>query len=309
MPRAAAFSAFGGPDVLGVVEIDEPRPGPGQVRVRVRAAGVQPFDCAVRQGWTPAHTSLRFPQILGNEFAGVIDGLGDGVSGFAVGEEVLGFTLLSAYAEVLVVAADQVVPKPPEMPWEVAGGFTAGAQTAHMALSTLGVGAGDTVLIHAAAGTVGTVAVQLARHWGAETVIGTASPPNHDYLTALGAIPVAYGEGLVDRVRAIAPGGIDAALDAAGGDALRASVELVADRRRVLTIVDYALVDELGVRTVQGSRSAARLAEMVDLYTKGALRIHVRKTYPLEAAADAHRDVGSGHGRGKVVLTMGGEAS
>jgi NADPH:quinone reductase-like Zn-dependent oxidoreductase len=241
--------------------------------------------------------------VVGNEFAGVVDQVGAGVDGFAVGSEVLGFQTLGSYAEYVAVPADQVVTKPAAMPWEVAGGFSGGAQTAHTTLTQLRVGAGDTVLIHAAAGAVGTVAVQLTREWGA-TVIGTASEANHDYLRSLGATPVAYGDGLVERVRAAAPQGVDAALDAAGGDALRASLELVKDRERIGTIVEYERGPQLGIPFLRGQRSAARLTELVDLYAAGRLRIHVRATFPLDRAADAHREVERGHGRGKVVLTV-----
>jgi NADPH:quinone reductase-like Zn-dependent oxidoreductase len=301
--KAIAFNSFGPPDVLQLVDLPDPEPGAGQVRIKVRAAGVQPFDTALRAGWRPAGLTVTFPQVPGNEHAGVVDEVGEAVSGWQVGDEVLGFGTLNSYAELLVTPADQIVAKPADMPWEVAGGFTAGAQTSHLALSSLGVGPGDTVLIHAAAGTVGTVAVQLAQLWGA-TVIGTASEANHDYLRSLGAVPVQYGEGLVERVRAIAPRGVDAALDAAGGDALTASLELVADHSRILTIVEVAAREKHGLAAITGQRSAARLAEMVDLWEQGKLHIHVRRSYPLMQAADAHRDVETRHGRGKIILTV-----
>ncbi|MGI5214762.1 NADP-dependent oxidoreductase [Plantactinospora sp. CA-290183] len=303
--RAIAFSEFGPPEVLRLVELPTPAAGPGQVRVRIRAAGVQPYDCALRAGWTPPGVTGGFPRIPGNEFAGVVDQIGPGVgaSGITVGAEVLGFGQLNCYAEYLVVPADQVTAKPPEMPWAVAGGFTAGAQTAHIALAELGLGKGDTLLVHAAAGAVGTVAVQLAVDRGA-TVIGTAREENHDYLRSLGAIPVAYGDGLLDRVRALAPDGVDAALDGAGGAALEVSLALVPARDRIVTLVEHARAPELGVRTTRNLRSAARLAELADLYAQGRLRIHVRRTYPLARAADAHREVESRHGRGKVVLLV-----
>ncbi|GII83174.1 oxidoreductase [Sphaerisporangium siamense] len=302
--KAAAFERPGGPEVLRLMEVATPEAGPGQVRVRVRAAGVQPYDCAVRAGWIPPGVPPDTPKIPGNEFAGVVDQAGAGVTGVATGDEVLGFGRLDAYAEYIVVPADQVTAKPAAMPWEVAGGFSAGAQTAHIALRELGVGAGDTVLVHAAAGGVGTIAVQLAVAWGA-AVVGTASEANHDYLRALGAVPVAYGEGLVARVRAAAPGGVDAALDGAGGDALTASLELVKDRSRVLTLVDHGKAEALGVRVTPALRSAARLAELAGMYARGELRVHVRETFPLERAADAHRAVEAGHGAGKVVITVG----
>ncbi|MGJ6964266.1 NADP-dependent oxidoreductase [Streptosporangium sp. G11] len=301
--KAAAFFEFGGPEVLRVAELPTPEAGEGQVRVRIRAAGVQPFDLAVRQGWTPEGVGGELPRVPGNEFAGVVDQVGAGVDGISVGAEVLGFNLLSSYAEYVVVPAENVTPKPANMPWDVAGGFTAGTQTAHIALRQLGVGEGDTVLVHAAAGSVGTAAVQLARLWGAATVIGTAREENHDYLRELGAIPVTYGEGLLERVRALAPGGVDMVLDGAGGEALEVSLQLVKGER-IVTLVEHGRAAELGVQLTRGVRLASRLAELAALYAEGGLVFPVRRTYPLERAADAHREVATGHGRGKVVLVM-----
>ncbi|MDF2963762.1 MAG: alcohol dehydrogenase [Paenibacillus sp.] len=302
--KAAAFSSFGTPDVLQTMEFDIPEASNGQVRVRVKAAGVQPFDLALRSGWAPPNMKVQLPQIPGNEFAGVVDQVGSGVTGFSVGSEVIGFKILSCYAEYVVVNADQITNKPKDMSWEEAGGLSGAGQTAYTMLRELLVGKGDTVLIHAAAGGVGTVAVQLARIWGASKVIGTASERNHDYLRELGAIPVTYGDGLAERVRSLAPEGIDAVLDAAGGDALRTSVELVKNRDRIGTIVGFDLAEELGVRAIYSQRSAARLAELASLHAQGQLHIHIRRTFSLHQAADAHREVESGHGRGKVVLTI-----
>jgi NADPH:quinone reductase-like Zn-dependent oxidoreductase len=289
--------------VLRLIEVGTPGAGQGQVRVRVKAAGVQPYDCAVRAGWTPPGVPPGLPKVPGNEFAGVVDQVGEGVTGLAAGAEVLGFGQLNAYAEYLVVPAEQVTAKPAGMPWEVAGGFSAGAQTAHIALEALCVGKGETLLVHGAAGAVGTVAVQLAVESGA-TVIGTAREVNHDYLRSIGAAPVAYGEGLLGRVRAAAPDGVAAALDGAGGDALAVSLAVVPDRRRIVTLVEHGRAEELGLTVLGNLRSAVRLAELADRYAWGRLRIHVRSTYPLEPAADAHREVESGHGRGKVVLMI-----
>ncbi|MDA5283019.1 NADP-dependent oxidoreductase [Streptomyces sp. NPDC054904] len=301
--KAAVFNAFGGPEVLEVAEVETPIPAEGQIRVRVKAAGVQAYDCAVRGGWTPPGATLEFPQKVGNDFAGVVDELGEGVDAFAVGDEVLGWAILSCYAEYLVVSVDQVVAKPANMPWEVAGAFSASAQTAHTALEDLAVGAGDTLLVHAAAGGVGTIAVQLAKERGA-TVIGTASERNHDYLRELGATPVRYGEGLVERVRALAPQGVTAALDGIGGVAVDDSVELVKDKDRIGTLVAFERLEELGVRGIFSRRAQGRLAELTALYAAGKLRVEISRTFPLERAADAHREVETGHVRGKVVVTV-----
>ncbi|WP_395296101.1 NADP-dependent oxidoreductase [Kitasatospora hibisci] len=300
--KAVTVPRFGGPEVLRVAEVPTPAAGPGEVRVRVRAAGVQPADLAVREGWSPPGTRLKPPVVPGNEFAGVVDQLGAGSFGWEVGDEVLGFRLLDSHAEFVTVDGAHLVAKPAAMPWEQAGALSASGQTAHTALTELKVGRGDTVLVHGASGGVGTAAVQLARAWGA-TVIGTASARNHDYLRELGAVPVAYGEGLVERVRAVAPQGVDAAFDAAGRGALEASVELVADRDRIGTVTDHATAARLGLRQLRAQRSAARLAELVELWEAGGLRVEIAAAFPLERAADAHRTVGTGHVRGKVVLT------
>ncbi|WP_101807437.1 NADP-dependent oxidoreductase [Paenibacillus pasadenensis] len=303
--KAAAFRSVGGPEVMEVISFPDPQAGPGQVRVKVKAAGVQHYDCSVRSGWTPQGADIRLPQIPGNEFAGIVDQVGEGVAGFSVGSEVLGFSLLNSYAEYIVVGADQIVSKPSSITWEEAGGLTGNGQGAHIALKAIGVGPGDTVLIHGAAGSLGAFAVQLAKEWGAKTIIGTASEANHDYVRSLGAIPTTYGEGLVERVRALAPDGVDAAFDTAGAEAARASVELVADRSRICTFAAYDLIEELGLRVVRGERSAARLAELVELHSQGKLRIQIRQAFPLEQAADAHRLIETRHGRGKIVLAIG----
>ncbi|WP_026416758.1 NADP-dependent oxidoreductase [Actinomadura oligospora] len=304
--RVAGFSEPGGPDVLRILDVPTPGAGPGEVRVRVRAAGVQPFDLAVREGWTPPYmeTPPPFPRVPGNEWAGVVDQVGDGVTEFADGDEVMGNSVLGSYAEFVVVPVANVVRKPAGMPWEVAGAFPAAVMTPHIALDDLRVGEGDTLLIHAAAGGVGAVAVQMAVNAGA-TVIGTASEENHEYLRSLGAIPVTYGEGLADRVRAAAPDGVDAALDGAGGHALEVSLELVKDRDRILTLVEHGRAEELGIRTTTFSkRSMARVADSASLFEDGRLSLNIRDAYSWTRAADAHQRVATGHGRGKVVLVM-----
>jgi enoyl reductase len=189
------------------------------------------------------------------------------------------------------------------MPWSEAGVLSASGQTAATALDELQVGAGDTLLIHAAAGGVGTFAVQLARARGA-TVIGTASVRNHDYLRSLGAIPVTYGPGLEERVRDAAPGGVSAVLDAIGGEALDASVKLMNDTKRIVTITDWTAPARLGVRRIGTDRSVQRLNDLTGLYRKGQLTIPVTGTHPLAEAAAAHREVEAGHVRGKVALTV-----
>jgi enoyl reductase len=302
MTLAMVFDRYGPPDVLRLAELPDPQAGPGQVRVRVKAAGVQPFDVKLRSGAMAGFLPVSFPQTIGNEYAGVVDQVGDGVTNLAVGDEVLGSTMLSGYSQHVVVAAENAVAKPPELDFPTAAALVAASQTASGALDELNVGKGDVLLVHAAAGSVGTMAVQLGRLRGA-TVVGTASPPNHDYLRELGAIPVAYGDGLADRVRAAAPGGIDVVLDAVGGAAIPASVELVADSDRIGTIIDDQQAADHGVRVVLAGRSPARLASVIALAAEGKLVMPVRR-YLLADAIAAHRAVESGHGRGKVVLIV-----
>jgi enoyl reductase len=305
MPIAMAFEEYGPPEVLRPFELGELRPGRGQVKVRTRAAGVQPFDCGLRAGTFSQWMQVTLPCRLGNEFAGVVEEVGAGVTDLAAGDEVIGWEQMKSYAEVLVVNSDQMVTKPAGMSWEEAGVLSASGQTAYTALEDLQVGAGDTVLIHAAAGGVGTFAVQLARKLGA-TVIGTASERNHDYLRALGVTPVTYGPGLEERVRRVASGGVDAVLDCVGGEALDVSVRLVPDRTRIGTIADQMGASRLGVRSIGTRRSRARLAELTSLYEAGNLKISIWKAIPLLEAAKAHHEVETGHVRGKVVLTATG---
>jgi NADPH:quinone reductase-like Zn-dependent oxidoreductase len=312
MSRAVQFTDYGSTDVLTLVEVPAaqlPQPGPGQVRVRAEAIGVNPLDWKIRSGVLSAVFPVAFPHVPGQDVAGVVDAVGEGVTAWSVGDEVFGMAART-YADHVVADADRLAAKPADMPWALAGALPTAADAAYRALAEVGIdegagtGAGDTVLVHAAAGGVGTVAVQLAVAWGA-SVVGTASESNHDYLRALGAVPVMYGDGLADRVRAAAPQGIDVILDAAGRGALDASVELVADRSRIGTIIDFEAAARLGVAGLRGgpgARTRERLDELVELYETGALRLHIGHRLSLADAAEAHRIVEGGHGRGKVVL-------
>jgi enoyl reductase len=302
--RAVVIDGYGGPEVLRLAEVAEPVAGPGQVRVKVRTAGVNPVDVKQRSGFFAAVAQARFPLRLGNEYAGTVDQVGAGVADFAVGDAVFGSATGQCYAESVVVDAADVVAKPEELGWDAAGGLPAVGQTAYTAVEQIGgVGRGETLLVHAAAGGVGTVAVQIARLRGA-TVIGTASEANHDYLRSLGAVPVAYGPGLLDRVRALAPGGVDAALDAVGGDATAVSLALVADRRRIGTTIDAAAAQEHGFLRV-GGRTTPGLRQLAEWCRTGDLVLPSVTGYPLDQVAAAHRQVEAGHTRGKVVLRVG----
>ncbi|MFV2022780.1 NADP-dependent oxidoreductase [Micromonospora sp. LOL_023] len=305
MSTKIVFYEYGEPDVLRLVEFSEPEAAAGQVRVQIRAAGVNPVDCKIRRG---AFSGLGgepdiFPQTLGNEFAGVVDQVGEDVVGVSVGDEVFGFANAEAYGKHLLVTPEQFTAKPAELSWETAGSLSAVGQTAWNALRELQVCAGDTLLVHAAAGGVGTVAVQLAVASGVH-VIGTASQRNHDYLRSLGAYPVEYGDGLTDRVRELAPSGVDATLDAIGGAAIAASLELVSDRERIGTLVDQDAANRFGIKRLRGTRSSAILAELAAQCAAGNLKLPISKAFSLKDAADAHREVETGHVRGKVTLVV-----
>jgi enoyl reductase len=299
--RAAVFDRFGPPSVLRIADLPDPVPGPGEIRVRVRAAGVQPFDVAFRGG-SLARDRASFPaQQVGQEYAGVVDEVGPGAD-FEAGDAVLGSTMFNGQASAVVVPAATAVPKPSHLDFPTAAGLVAAAQTASGALLDLGVGAGDVLLVHAAAGSVGTLAVQLARLAGA-TVIGTASPANHDYLRRIGAIPVPYGESLPHSVRLIAKRLPTVALDAAGGEAIAQSVALGVPPDRIGTIVDDRAAAEHGARVVRAPRDPARLASAAELAARGVLWMPIR-AYPLSEVAAAHAAVETRHGRGKVVLIV-----
>lgn len=302
--RAAAIDEFGPADHLTVQRLRVPVPSASEVLVRVEAAGVQLTDAAIRGGWTPPGSTIEFPQVLGNEFSGTVVEVGSRVEGFDAGDAVVGFRVLGCYAEYVSVPAGQVVAKPATVDWLTAGALSASGQTAHTALERLGARPGETVLIHGAAGGVGTMAVQLARLRGLR-VIGTGSVANQDHLRDLGATPVVYGEGEVGRIRqAAATAGVDLALDAAGHGNLGIATTIVGDRRRVGTIVEPALATDLGSQWITSDRSPERLTDLLALSSRGDLHVTVRAVYELEQVADAHRDVETGHGRGKVALRV-----
>ncbi len=300
--KAVVIDEFGGPGVLHVADRELPEPGAGQVRVRVRAAGVNGIDGTIRSGAAQQMFPTQLPAVLGIEIAGTVDGVGPGVEGLAAGDDVLGFADGGGYAEYAL--ATTVAPKPAELGWTEAAALPVAAETALRVLRLLEVTQGDTLLIHGAAGGVGTVAVQLAVARGA-IVIGTASEANHDHLRELGATPVLYGEGLVDRVRAAAPDGVDAVFDAAGRGALPDSIALRGGTSRIVTIADPAAFGLDIPFSGEAARDAGALAEVARQAGDGRLRVTVAETYSLEEAPAAHEAVATGHGRGKVVLLAG----
>lgn len=313
MSSVVVATAFGGPEVLSVIDRPSPEPGPGEVRVAVRAAAVNPIDYKLYSGaWGRDPNVL--PRRLGAEAAGVVTAVGDGARGpageFSVGDEVIVYPAKGGYAEEIVAPGEAVVPKPAGMPWEQAAGLLLTGVTAVHAVETVELTAGETVLIHGGAGGVGLMAVQLAALRGA-TVLATASPANHALLREFGAVPIAYGPGLAERARAAAPGGVAAALDLVGTDeAVDVSLQLVADRNRIVTIAAFDRFAEAGIRAIGGGagadpgtelRATARL-QLTDLWAQGKLRVVVGRTYPLAGVADAHREIGAGHATGKIVL-------
>ncbi|MEV8375256.1 NADP-dependent oxidoreductase [Kribbella sp. NPDC056861] len=300
--RAIVFEQFGGPEVLQVQQVDEPHAGPGQLRIAVKAAAVNPLDFKIRNGWFEAFMPTTFPAVPGSEVAGVVDEVGAGVTEFAVGDEVVGWAQGGSYADYAI--AGLVVKKPADVSWEQAVALPIAGETAARVLRELGVKEGETLLLHGAAGGVGSVAIQLAVALGV-TVIGTASEANHDFVRSLGAIPILYGEGLVDRVKAVAPQGVDAVFDSAGQGALPDSIELRGGTDRVITIADMGAAD-LGVTFSMESSSpevtTAGLIEQLQLAADGKLTLTVAKTFGLEDARTAQEISETGHIRGKLVL-------
>ncbi|QLY29631.1 NADP-dependent oxidoreductase [Nocardia huaxiensis] len=312
MATAIVAAAYGGPEVLTAVEVEVSPPGAGEVTVEVRAAGVNPFDYK-RYSGAFGNDPAALPLRLGGEASGVVTAVGDGAEGPAgpirVGDEVV-VRGEGTYATVVNVAAAKVVPKPAEVSWEVAAGVLATGGTAVHTLVATNVRAGDTVLVHGAAGSVGSIAAQLAVARGAR-VIGTAAPNRHERLRAYGVEPVAYGPGLADRVRALAPDGVDAAIDTVGTDeAVDVSLELVADRQRIATIVAFGRAGEAGIKALgfgPGADPGVAVRgnawrELLELLAAGKLEVVIAATYPLAEAAAAHEFVRAGHAGGKVIL-------
>jgi NADPH:quinone reductase-like Zn-dependent oxidoreductase len=299
--KAVRFSEYGDPEVLRVEEVDEPRPGPGQIRVAVRAAGVNPIDWKIRSGEMAAFMPVDLPRVVGSDVAGVVDEVGDGVTDASVGDEVFGSAVGGGTAEYAVL--DQYARKPAGLDWAEAAGLPVAVETAVRALDLLGLERGQTILVNGAAGGVGIAAVQFANARGAR-VIGTASEANHDFLRDLGAEPTTYGDGLVDRVRALAPDGVDLALDTAGRGALPALIELTGSPENVVTIADFAAAPGLGVRVTPGAegRSWQALGQAAELHEQGRFTMPVARTLAFAEAPAAHRLSESGHVRGKLVL-------
>ncbi|WP_255946770.1 NADP-dependent oxidoreductase [Streptomyces odontomachi] len=303
--KAARFSHFGGPEVLEIVDLPDPHAGPGQIRVSVRAVGVNPTDWKLRRGLMGG----ELPQLTGRDVAGVVNAVGAGITDVRLGDRVFGFSDDGAGAAELALLS-HYAPIPPSLGFAEAAALPVALETATRSLDALGVGtasgAGNTLLVNGATGGVGSAAVQLAVARGAR-VIGTASPANHAYLRSLGAEPVAYGPGLVARVRTLAPDGVDAALDVAGSGVLPELIELAGGPEQVVTITDFAGAQEHGVTFSRGDtgRAVHALAEIGELIEAGRFSLPVARTFPLAEIAQAHRLSEDGHVRGKLVLLVG----
>ena len=301
--RAVQYDEFGGVDVLRVAEVPVPEPGPDEVLVEVAAAGINPGEAYVREGRYAQRWPSTFPSGQGSDLAGTVRALGPGVDAVAVGDEVFGWTdLRASQAEYVVVPVRQVLAKPSELAWEQAGALHVVGATAWAAVRAVDPRPGETVVVSAAAGGVGVLTVQLARRTGA-TVVGVASEANHDWLRAHGVVPVAHGDRLVDRIRAVAPT-VDAFIDLFGDGYVDVALALGVPPDRIDTIIDFAAVEEHGVKA-DGNAVGARpevLAELAALLAKGELELPVAATFPLARVQDAYRELERRHTRGKIVL-------
>jgi NADPH:quinone reductase-like Zn-dependent oxidoreductase len=302
--KAVRFDEYGGVDVLDVREVEDPLAAAGEVLVAVKAAGLNPGEIAIREGYLDARWPATFPSGEGTDLAGVVQAVGEGVSGFAVGSEVLGWTEERAsQAQLVVVPADQLTAKPTAVPWEVAGSLFVVAFAADASVQAVAPQAGETVVVSAAAGGVGSVAVQLARQQGA-TVIGLAGEHNHDWLRDHDVVPVTYGDGQGERIREASGGKVDAFIDTFGGGYVDLAIELGVPPERINTIADFEAVGRLGVQG-QGTHAIAnaeRLAELAAMVADGSLEIPIARTFPLEQVRDAFRELEKRHTHGKIVL-------
>jgi NADPH:quinone reductase-like Zn-dependent oxidoreductase len=304
MPKAVRFDEYGGVEVLQVVDVERPVPGPGQVLVAVNAAGINPGEAKIRNGALHARWPATFPSGEGSDLAGVVAEVGADAAGFAVGDEVIGFTHNRAsHAEFVLVDADHLTRRPAGVSWEAAGSLFVAGTTAYAAVRAVAAGPGDTVVVAGAAGGVGSLAVQLAVHAGAR-VIGLASEANHQWLSDHGVMPVSYGPGVADRIRAASGGGVDAFIDTVGSGYVELALELGVRPERIDTIADFAAVAKYGVKAegTGAAASAAVLAELAAMIDKGQLEIPIAAVYPLAEVQAAFRELAKGHTRGKIVL-------
>ncbi len=298
--RAVQFNEYGGPEVLGVAEVDEPHAGEGQVRIAVRAAGVNALDWKVRRGFMKDQMPLALPSGVGLDASGVVDEVGEGAEGVAVGDEVFGSGPMGAYAQLALL--DHWVAKPAEMSFDEAAGYGVPVETAVRILNQVGVQKSQTLLVSGASGGVGSAVVQIAVDRGI-TVIATGSPRNQDYLREFGAIPTTYGDGLVDRVRGITPNKIDAALDIAGSGVIDDLIELTGNPSKVLSIADFAAGEKGAKVSTQPEHQEMAYAEAARLFEAEKFTLPVERTFTLEQAGEAHEASAAGHVRGRFIIS------
>jgi NADPH:quinone reductase-like Zn-dependent oxidoreductase len=304
MPKAVRFDRYGAVDVLQVVDVERPVAGGRQVLVRVRAAAINPGEAMIRKGLLADRWPATFPSGEGSDLAGVVEEIGEAVDKFSVGDEVIGFTdNRSSHAELVVVDADHLVRRPANVSWEQAGALYVAGTTAYAAIRAVSLRKDDTLVVSGAAGGVGSIAVQLAKNVGAR-VIGLASDANRGWLESHGAIQVAYGEGVADRVRAAAGRPVDAFIDTYGPPYVELAIELGVSRDRIDTIIDLEAAQKYGVKT-EGNQAAASgevLASLAEAMIAGRLEIPIARVYPLAKVRDAYRELEQRHTRGKIVL-------
>src|SRR5580692_10006190 len=304
MPRAVRFDRYGGIEVLQVVEVERPIPGPGKVLVRVKAAGINPGEASIRKGLFAERWPATFPSGQGSDLAGIVEELGPGVTTIAVGDEVIGFTNdRSSQAELVVVGAGDLVPRPANVSWAQAGALFVAGTTAYAAVRSVALDTDDTVVVSGAAGGVGSIAVQLAKNADAR-VIGLAGAANQTWLSDHGVIPITYGDGVEERIRAAGGGKVDAFIDTFGGGYVELALKLGVAKSRINTIIDFAAAAKYGVKT-EGSHEAANaevLAQLAGLLAAGRLEIPIAKVYPLDEVREAYRELEQRHTRGKIVI-------
>lgn len=298
--KAVQFASYGGPEVLQVVDVGEPRAGRGQVRIAVRAAGVNAIDWKIRGGYMKDFRPLILPSGTGVDAAGVVVDVGGGLAGVEVGDEVFG-TGTATYAEQAVLSTWTA--KPQGLSFEEAAGYPVPVETAIRIIDQVGVRPGQTLLVSGASGGVGSAAVQIARDRGIR-VIATAGESNQEYLRSLGAAPTTYGEGLADRVRGLAPSGVDAALDIAGSGVIPELIELTGEPGKVISIADFGAAQYGAQVSSGGGDGTAALEEAARLFREGRFRLQVERTFSLETAGDAQRLSQDGHVRGRLIIAV-----